>query len=309
MLEVEPPPRRRPRGGRRGRGAVRARDPFTVASGGRARRDRRGRIPRGAALTSGPMQAAVLTAPGEPLSVVDLPTPVPGDGEVLVSVEACAVCRTDLHLRDGEIPPAGLPRVLGHQIVGSVVSAGPGASLALGERVGIPWLAWADGSCDYCRSGRENLCTRGRFTGRDVDGGFAEFVVANARLLPPAAAGRGGGLDRPAALRGPDRLPRAPPGRPLRVAPRPVRLRERRPPDLPGGPRPGAGGVRLRPARRRGRGGAGVVAGRVVGRAERRAFAGAARRRHHLRARTARSCRWRCGPWRRAGRWCARGST
>ena len=126
------------------------------------------------------MRAAVLSAPGRPLEVVSRPDPVAADGQVVVEIEACAVCRTDLHLRDGEIEPHGLPRVLGHQIVGRVADAGPGAGLAVGARVGIPWLAWTDGTCRYCASGRENLCVEGRFTGRDVDGGFASLTVADA---------------------------------------------------------------------------------------------------------------------------------
>jgi propanol-preferring alcohol dehydrogenase len=128
--------------------------------------------------------AAVLTEPGRPLETVELPEPQPGPGQVLVAVEACAVCRTDLHLRDGELAPAGLPRVLGHQIVGRVVGAGPGVDGGLG-RVGIPWLAWTDGTCRYCRSGRENLCVAGRFTGLHVDGGFAERTVADAAFCLP----------------------------------------------------------------------------------------------------------------------------
>ncbi len=108
-----------------------------------------------------------------------------------MDVQTCAVCRTDLHLRDGEIAPHGLPRVLGHQVVGTVAARGPGVgddTPGLGARVGIPWLGWTDGVCRYCQTGRENLCDNARFTGRDVDGGFAEQVVADARFclaLPP----------------------------------------------------------------------------------------------------------------------------
>jgi alcohol dehydrogenase, propanol-preferring len=157
------------------------------------------------------VRAVVLEAPGRPLAVVDRPSPTAGAGEVLVAVEACAVCRTDLHLRDGEIPHGGLPRILGHQVVGRVVAAGPGVAPtgpAIGDRVGIPWLAWTCGECRYCQSGRENLCVRARFTGRDVDGGFAEFTVADARYclaLPSDPAGPAGpvGLLGPAAVLGP----------------------------------------------------------------------------------------------------------
>jgi propanol-preferring alcohol dehydrogenase len=119
------------------------------------------------------MRAAILEAPGRPLSTVELPDPKPRPGEVLLRVGACGVCRTDLHLRDAEIEPTRLPVVLGHQIVGRTPS---------GERVGVPWLGWTDGDCKYCTSGRENLCPRARFTGRDIDGGFAELTVADERF-------------------------------------------------------------------------------------------------------------------------------
>ncbi len=138
------------------------------------------------------MRAAVLEAPGSPLTLTDRPEPAAGPGQLLVAVEACAVCRTDLHLRDGEIAATGLPRILGHQIVGRVRALGPGADAAghiEGDRIGIPWLAWACGECRYCRSGRENLCPRARFTGRDVDGGFAELTVADARFCLPLPSG------------------------------------------------------------------------------------------------------------------------
>ena len=125
---------------------------------------------------------------------VEIDVPVPAADEVLVRVHACGVCRTDLHLLDGEVAIPRLPVVPGHQIVATVVEAGvgDGASelLTEGLRVGIPWLGWTCGECRFCRSGRENLCDRARFTGRDVDGGFAEFAVADfGRVLPiPDAA-------------------------------------------------------------------------------------------------------------------------
>jgi alcohol dehydrogenase, propanol-preferring len=125
----------------------------------------------------GGVRAIVLDAPGRPLRAAELPDPVPGPGEVLLRVRACGVCRTDLHLRDGELTPGHLPLVLGHQIVGEAI----GGAAQPGARLGVPWLAWTDGECAYCRSGRENLCPRARFTGRDVDGGFAELTVADAR--------------------------------------------------------------------------------------------------------------------------------
>ena len=114
----------------------------------------------------------VLPAPREPLELRDLPVPKPGPGQVLLRVRACAVCRTDLHVVDGELPHPKLRLVVGHQIVGETDD---------GRRLGVPWLGWADGTCRYCTSGRENLCDRARFTGYDLDGGYAEFVVADER--------------------------------------------------------------------------------------------------------------------------------
>jgi alcohol dehydrogenase, propanol-preferring len=119
------------------------------------------------------VRAIVLERQGEPLAPAALPDPVPGPGQLLLRVRACAVCRTDLHLRDGEIAATKLPVVLGHQIVGMTED---------GRRVGVPWLGWTDGECRYCRSGRENLCERAVFTGRDIDGGFAELTVAHERF-------------------------------------------------------------------------------------------------------------------------------
>ncbi len=128
----------------------------------------------------------VLDAPGEPLAERDLPDPEPGGGQVLLEVSACGVCRTDLHIADGELPEPKLPLILGHQIVGRVIGAGPTASrFALGDRVGVPWLGWTDGTCRYCRSGRENLCEHAKFTGYDLDGGYAERVVADERYVFP----------------------------------------------------------------------------------------------------------------------------
>ncbi len=125
----------------------------------------------------------VLERPGHPLVPAELPAPEPAPGQVQVRVVACGVCRTDLHIVDGELEPHGLPLVLGHQIVGEVVGAGEGADrFEVGDRVGIPWLGWACGECRYCRSGRENLCERARFTGYDIDGGYAELAVADERF-------------------------------------------------------------------------------------------------------------------------------
>jgi propanol-preferring alcohol dehydrogenase len=136
------------------------------------------------------MRAMVLERQREPLRPVELPDPEPGPGQVLLSVTACGVCRTDLHIVDGELDEPKLPLVPGHQVVGTVVGAGEGADrFASGDRVGVPWLGWACGECRYCVSGRENLCDRARFTGYDVDGGYAELAVANERFCFPIPSG------------------------------------------------------------------------------------------------------------------------
>jgi propanol-preferring alcohol dehydrogenase len=129
------------------------------------------------------MRAVVLRQTGHPLEAAELPAPSPAAGQVLVEVRACAVCRTDLHVVDGELPDPKLPLVPGHEIVGRVVRRGPGAGrFGPGDRVGIPWLGWTCGECGYCRSGRENLCERARFTGYTLDGGYAELAVADERF-------------------------------------------------------------------------------------------------------------------------------
>jgi propanol-preferring alcohol dehydrogenase len=122
------------------------------------------------------MRAVVLEQQGQPLKPVDLPDPVPGPGQLLLEVQACGVCRTDLHLRDAEIEAGKLPVVLGHQIVGTTQD---------GRRVGVPWLGYTDGECRYCRTERENLCVNARFTGSDIDGGYAERTVADERFCLP----------------------------------------------------------------------------------------------------------------------------
>ena len=128
----------------------------------------------------------VLEAAGTPLQPAELTKPEPAPGQVLLRVIACGVCRTDLHIVDGELTEPKLPLVLGHQVVAEVVGAGPGAErFARGALAGVPWLAWADGECRYCRSGRENLCPHAKFTGYDVDGGYAEFAVADERFCHP----------------------------------------------------------------------------------------------------------------------------
>jgi propanol-preferring alcohol dehydrogenase len=126
------------------------------------------------------MRAMVFEGVGRPLRAVERPTPTAGPGQLLLRVHACGVCRTDLHLLDGEVEVPHPPRILGHQIV-ATVEAGERA----GERVGVPWLAWTCGECEYCRSERENLCPRALFTGRDVDGGMAEYTVADERYCFP----------------------------------------------------------------------------------------------------------------------------
>lgn len=132
------------------------------------------------------MRAMVLDAPGRPLREADVPAPEPGAGQVLLRVQACGVCRTDLHIVDGELTRPKLPLILGHQIVGAVARRGEGATrFAEGDRVGVPWLGYTDGTCRYCRAGRENLCDQARFTGYDIDGGYAEYTVADERFCFP----------------------------------------------------------------------------------------------------------------------------
>jgi alcohol dehydrogenase, propanol-preferring len=127
------------------------------------------------------MRAMVLSAPRTELILEDLPEPQPGEGQVLLSIAACAVCRTDLHVVDGELPNPKLPLVPGHQIVGVVQAVGPGVQVpAVGDRVGVPWMAYMCGYCEQCRAGRQNLCVNALFTGYTVDGGYAEMTVARA---------------------------------------------------------------------------------------------------------------------------------
>jgi len=137
-------------------------------------------------VTLSSMLAMLLEAPGSPLRRASVPLPSPGPGQLLLRVRACGVCRTDLHVADGELPEPRLPLVLGHEIVGEVVSIGAGVDrFARGHRVGVPWLGWTCGECRYCRAGRENLCDRARFTGYQIDGGYAEYAVADARFCFP----------------------------------------------------------------------------------------------------------------------------
>jgi propanol-preferring alcohol dehydrogenase len=129
------------------------------------------------------MRAMLLKSPDRPLEYTEVPTPLPAGGQVLLRVTACAVCRTDLHVMAGELPNPKLPLILGHEIVGQIAEVGSKVKgFRIGERVGVPWLGWTCGRCRFCRSGRENLCERARFTGYTIDGGYAEYTVADARF-------------------------------------------------------------------------------------------------------------------------------
>jgi len=141
------------------------------------------------------MRAALFSRPGLPLQITAVPVPVAGPGQILLRVLACGVCRTDLHIVDGELPAPRVPLIPGHQIVGIVEGAGPGvaqpapAQPAPGQRVGVPWLGYSCGECAFCASGQENLCDQARFTGLHIDGGFAEYASADARFCFPLPSG------------------------------------------------------------------------------------------------------------------------
>jgi alcohol dehydrogenase, propanol-preferring len=136
------------------------------------------------------MRAMLLDAPHNPLQLAEIPIPTPGPGQVLLKVHACGVCHTDLHIQAGELSEPKLPLVLGHQIVGTVTQTGPAASrFHVGDRVGVPWLGSTDGTCRYCRRGQENLCDHAQFTGYHLDGGFAEFTLADERFCFPLPDG------------------------------------------------------------------------------------------------------------------------
>jgi propanol-preferring alcohol dehydrogenase len=136
------------------------------------------------------MQAMLFDRPGQPLRLAELPVPAPGPNQILIEVAACGVCRTDLHIFDGELCHPKLPLILGHEVVGKVAALGSGVEgIATGDRVGVPWLGSTDGTCFYCRRGEENLCDDPRFTGYQLDGGYAQYASADARYcfkLPPA---------------------------------------------------------------------------------------------------------------------------
>jgi propanol-preferring alcohol dehydrogenase len=132
------------------------------------------------------MRVMLFEKAGQPLRMGDLPTRKPGAGQVLIRVHACAVCRTDLHVVDGELTKPKLPLIPGHEIVGTVEQSGDGADrFKIGDRVGVPWLGWTCGECAYCQSGRENLCDCAKFTGYTLDGGYAEYTVADQRFCFP----------------------------------------------------------------------------------------------------------------------------
>jgi propanol-preferring alcohol dehydrogenase len=136
------------------------------------------------------MRAMVLHRQRKPLRLEELPKPLPGPGQVLVKVSCCGVCRTDLHVVDGDLTEPKLPLVPGHQIVGKVSMLGAGGGpFQLGQKVGVPWLGGSCGDCDYCREGRENLCDQARYTGYQIDGGFAEYCITDQRFCFPIPAG------------------------------------------------------------------------------------------------------------------------
>ena len=136
------------------------------------------------------MRAMLLDAARTSLRSADVPLPKPGPGQVGIHVGACGVCRTDLHVFDGELPDPKLPLILGHEIVGAIAALGEGVDrFKIGDRVGVPWLGWTCGVCAYCRSGRENLCANARFTGYQIDGGYAEFACADQRFVFPLPEG------------------------------------------------------------------------------------------------------------------------
>jgi propanol-preferring alcohol dehydrogenase len=132
------------------------------------------------------MRAMILNKAREPLVLAERPVPEPATGQVQIKIRSCGVCRTDLHVLDGELPNPKLPLIIGHEIVGEISKAGDGVTkLQVGQRVGVPWLGWTCGQCRYCLAGRENLCVRSRFTGYTLDGGYAEYTVAHERFCVP----------------------------------------------------------------------------------------------------------------------------
>ena len=136
------------------------------------------------------MRAMLLEKPGQPLRLADVPKPMPEPDQVLIRVSACGICRTDLHIVDGELSSPKLPLIMGHQIVGTIEALGNNVNgHQKGDCVGVPWLGWTDNTCHYCQSRRENLCENAKFTGYDIDGGFADYAVADARFCFPIPEG------------------------------------------------------------------------------------------------------------------------
>jgi len=136
------------------------------------------------------LRAMIMQRQHQPLQLTELPTPIPDAGQLLLRVHTCGVCRTDLHVIDGDLKKPKLPVILGHQIVGSVVDASQGTGrFRVGDRIGVPWLGWSCGDCEYCRTGRENLCDDARYTGYQIDGGFADYTVADERFCFPIPRG------------------------------------------------------------------------------------------------------------------------
>lgn len=136
------------------------------------------------------MRAMILEQQGKPLRLTNVPKPEPNDDQVLIRVHACGICRTDLHILDGELSSPKLPLILGHQIVGTIEKLGGNVEdHQVGDRVGVPWLGWTDSTCRYCQTRRENLCENAKFTGYDIDGGFADYAVADSRFCFPIPSG------------------------------------------------------------------------------------------------------------------------
>ena len=213
------------------------------------------------------MQAMVCEGPGRPLALRTVPRPEPGPGQLLIAVRACGVCRTDLHLVDGELPDPKVPVIPGHEIVGTVAAHGPGVSApALGTRVGVPWLGWSCGHCGYCATGRENLCADARFTGYQQDGGYAEYAIADARYVFPLPDGYDDVHAAPLLCAGLIGYRAYAMAGDARTA-RPLRLRRRRAPRRAGRARAGTHCVRVHPPRRPRRAGVRAKSSASIGRA------------------------------------------
>ena len=231
------------------------------------------------------MHAMVLSARGARLTPLERPDPVPGSGQVRIKVSACGVCRTDLHVVDGELPDIPYPIVPGHEVVGRVEALGASVTgLTMGMRVGVPWLGFTCGECFYCRADKENLCDRPQFTGYTRDGGFASHLVADARYCFPLGEEGDDVALAPllcAGLIGWRSLVMAGEGKSLGI----LRLRRGRPHRRPGRPRPGARDLCFHPAQRQRGPAARNLAGGRLGRRFGRPSARGTRCRDHLRSR------------------------